>query len=562
MAFTFVHFNKILSKQETAKVLKEFTSKAKLDWDMSFEDVGVSLKSTLLINLKGLKVKWNKKDLWSAKEININIPYPLLLFSLADKIDVFVNDVSVNELSQMEEYFRFFIKQEVGTKEIKLSVPQYIANSVYNIRVNRVFLEENHDDVLIKKLYFLNVDSSKPTAFELILPYQKEFSNLKFKGDFRLLGEYMLNKDKVDLNYFIKNKALIEVAGVSKYVDVTVDGKGFYHSNLGFFTTLSVNEPWINFAGDLEFLKDKVNLSIPRINLAKSLLLDLLPFNGIKNKDETYQGKELEGSLGWSRKDGVTSYKYELKEKDKEQDFNFVLSNNHFFFVDSASGISLSGKKNVAGEISSETLSFTKLDDLNDLMLVINDAGFFQKLSFSDDLKNELIVEVGQRELKLEIVNYFAKGNLQGIWDRHQKRFTLLSGENISTAFNKIINLNLSSLVIEKKTFDVEGSFLMTPTSLKLKGVASKDVKQFIICIPSGDQDNPVIENFWKQPSFAYELNLNSQGIINSQIYYEVGKDKMILSFNCTDERSVINLKKVRKNSEDQLYSLEEVITP
>jgi len=190
-----------------------------------------------------------------------------------------------------------FIDRQAPVEMVKTTLPSFLMDSIYNLRFINTKGVYKSNDFLIEKIFIINADPKKPTTFEVSFPWNTKVGETNYNVSTKFLGEYRFSKQKIDLHFFSKNKINIKDEVIDKNVELTFEGKGYFGSRLGFFTTLASKEDWFGFVGDLEWTKKDFKLNVPKFSIHHDFLFDLYSFRPLQGLSKNYSQSTVQGDL-------------------------------------------------------------------------------------------------------------------------------------------------------------------------------------------------------------------------------------------------------------------------
>jgi hypothetical protein len=271
-------------------------------WAIRFKDLkptyGASFNLVIndieIINMKGDKVL-------TAKRSVIRVPWMVFFKKSPTAINIFFEDVDAISWNHLLSEVESYLERKKDERYQEVSLPKHIVDSKFNLRFNRLEGKLNGESFNISKFYLLNVNPKTPTTFEVVFPWHKQINHAQLDFETKVLGEYRVSKQKVDLHFFLKNRLQLTKGEQIRNGEFSVEGKGFYHSRLGFFSTLSTKDDWISLVGDIEWNENRFSFNLPRFSLSSEFLLDLSVFEGYRQDSTTYRSSAIGGELRYEK---------------------------------------------------------------------------------------------------------------------------------------------------------------------------------------------------------------------------------------------------------------------
>ncbi len=284
-----VHANKVAQELE-------------VPWALRFKKVKPSYGADFRVMIEGIEaIAPDGTKILVAKNAEVRLPWTVFFSHNPVRINIAVSDVAVTDWARMLKEIEMFLDHRKSDRAQQVSIPAHLIESTFNLRLNRVRGPWEGKEVALDKLYLLNVDPKKPTAFEVVFPWEYKMGGAILSGETKALGEYRFSSQKVDLHYYLKSRVQVQRGNRIRNGDFSVEGKGFFHPRMGLFTTLSAKDEWIALVGDLEWTPERFKLNVPKFALSHELFLDLLPFSLLHKGSGPYQSAALLGELRLSK---------------------------------------------------------------------------------------------------------------------------------------------------------------------------------------------------------------------------------------------------------------------
>lgn len=294
------------------KIAKEL----EVPWEMKFKKITPSYGADFKIIFDGLEaIASDGTTILKVNYTEVRLPWTILFSRNPVRVNVNFNDVVVADWSRILSEIELFLDQRKSDRVQEISVaPQLVASSV-NLRLNNVQGMWKNSNITLKKLYLLNMDPKKPTAFEVVFPWEAAWKGASLSGETKILGEYRFSRQKIDLHYYLKSRVQTLRENRSRSGEVSVEGKGFYHPRMGLFTTLSAKDEWFAFVGDAEWTTSQFKLNIPKFAISKDFIVELLPLTGLHGATTPYQTTGLLGELRWLHSEAEKEFKLSVRSK-------------------------------------------------------------------------------------------------------------------------------------------------------------------------------------------------------------------------------------------------------
>ncbi len=300
-----------LTPETMTSYANRIAQELEIPWELRFGSIHAGYGADFRVIVENLvAVAKDKGEVLRAKRVEVRLPWTILLSRNPVRINVTLSEVNVGAWTRILAEAEHYLEQRRIDATQEVSVPSHIAASVFNLRFNNVVGTSEGKERRLSKLYLLNVDPKKPTAFEVAFPWDYEWKGAQLSGETKILGEYRFASQKVDLHYYVKSRLQSRRGQRVRTGDVSLEGKGFYHPRMGLFTTVSAKEDWLAMVGDVEWSKQALRINVPKLALSKDLVLDLLPFTGLQGATTPYQNSSF-----------VTELRFESTPEKK--DFKF-----------------------------------------------------------------------------------------------------------------------------------------------------------------------------------------------------------------------------------------------
>lgn len=306
-----------LTPAEVTDHANKVARELQIPWTVKFRKVTPRFGADFRVVFEGLDAMNAAGEvILHGRKAEVRLPWKMFFNRDPGQVHLTVQEIKVSDwkvvLLEVEKWLE--ARRQDSTQEVTL--PEHVVSSRYNLRLNGLEGAWGSKTLKIEKLFLLNLDPRNPSAFEMVFPWSTMVNDAELSGETKVLGEYRVGIDKVDLHYYLKNRFLLTRNGLSRSGDASFEGKGFYHPRLGLFTTLAGKDEWLGLVGDLEWARDHIKINIPRFTVSHELLLDVLPFTALQSKGQgPYQGAQVQGELKWFEEEGKREVELRLQSK-------------------------------------------------------------------------------------------------------------------------------------------------------------------------------------------------------------------------------------------------------
>ncbi len=311
---------KIVRNINTESVLlgaNEVAREMNVPWAIRFSDVKPGYGAEFKLILHNLEIVTSKGEiLLSNKESEVRIPWVVFFKKSPVKINIFFRDIFIPSTELLIKEVESFIDQQTPNEITETTLPSFLMDSVYNLRFLNTKGVHKGSEFLIEKIFLINADPKKPTTFEVSFPWETEIKGKKFAVSTKFLGEYRFSKQKIDLHFFSRNKINISDEVINKNAELTFEGKGYYGSRLGFFSTLASKEDWFGFVGDFEWTKSDFRLNVPKFSIHHDFIFDFFNIRNLQNNSTNYSQNTVQGDLRF-HKSGSNEPSFDLNFQSK-----------------------------------------------------------------------------------------------------------------------------------------------------------------------------------------------------------------------------------------------------
>lgn len=280
-----IHANKVAQELE-------------IPWALRFKKVKPSYGADFRVLIEGIEaIAPDGNKIVVAKNAEVRLPWTIFFSHNPVRVNIAVTDVAVTDWARMLEEIETFLDHRKTDRAQQVSIPNHLIESTFNLRLSRVKGPWQGKEIALDKLYLLNVDPKKPTAFEVVFPWEYQMGGAILSGETKALGEYRFSRQKVDLHYYLRTRLQVQRGTRLRTGDFSVEGKGFFHPRMGLFSTLSAKDEWIALVGDLEWTPEQFKLNVPKFALSHELVLDVLPFTLLHKGSGAYQSAAVQGEF-------------------------------------------------------------------------------------------------------------------------------------------------------------------------------------------------------------------------------------------------------------------------
>lgn len=305
-----------LTPQQVTDYANKVAQELHIPWTLKFAKVQPKFGADFRIVLKGISaVNRDGVEILNGQSADVRMPWTMFFVRNPGQVNVSVEGVKISDWRLLLSETETWLEARKNDSYQEVTLPPHVAASRFNLRLSRVEGLIDGTTRRLDKLYLLNMNPTKPSAFEMVLPWSVEWRDAAISGTTKVLGEYRISQNKIDLHYYLKNRIQLVRNTVVRTGENSIEGKGFYHPRMGLFSTLTAKDDWLAFIGDLEWTKDHIQLAIPKIAFSHELLLDLLPFNNIRTGSGPYQASGAGGALEFELSEAGRRFEINLKTK-------------------------------------------------------------------------------------------------------------------------------------------------------------------------------------------------------------------------------------------------------
>lgn len=305
-----------LTPAEVTDHANKIAKELQIPWVLKFNKVQPRFGGDFRLVFKGITAtNADGVQILIGHETDVRLPWTMFFTRNPGQVNVTIDGVKIADwkvlLTEVEKWLD--ARRVDSTQEI--SLPPHVVASRFNLRMMNIEGKLNGVDRKLDKLFLLNMNPRNPSAFEVVLPWSLDWRDAAISGVTKILGEYRISQDKIDLHYYLKNRVQLTRGSHTRTGENSIEGKGFYHPRMGLLSTLTSKDDWLALIGDVEWTKDHIKVNVPKFAISHELLLDLLPFDGIRSGSGPYQGSSAGGSLQWMRTAGDRSFSVGLRTK-------------------------------------------------------------------------------------------------------------------------------------------------------------------------------------------------------------------------------------------------------
>lgn len=307
---------KNLTSEEVNTHANKLAQELQIPWQLNFSkviprfggDFRLVLRGITATNLKGEKIL-------TGQTAEIRMPWTLFFTKNSAQVNVSVEGIKVTDWRELLLEVERWLDARKRDSTQEISMPPHVIASRFNLRLTNIEGPLDGSTRRLDKFFLLNVKPRSPSAFEIVLPWSLEWQNASISGQTKILGEYKISQEKIDLHYYLKNKLQVARGNNIRSGESSIEGKGFYHPRMGFFSTLSSKDDWLGMVGDVEWTSEHIKIDVPRFAISHEFLLDILPFDALRTGSGPYQGTGVGGSLSWKRTKVSKKFSIDLKTK-------------------------------------------------------------------------------------------------------------------------------------------------------------------------------------------------------------------------------------------------------
>lgn len=191
---------------------------------------GFSLDFKLKLN--ELKLTRSGKTIASANEVQLKVPWWLILFNRGDA-SVNVSDLVVFVSSDSAHTNKIMSPDRDSSKDsavVKVSLPKYLVDAHYTLRAKNISIKEIDGErrfFTLSKLLVREFQYGKNSAFELNIPISISHKDKSYTSDLWLFGDITPDLNRWTLNYRGELKTKDNGEGY-QFDDLVVDGKSIF----------------------------------------------------------------------------------------------------------------------------------------------------------------------------------------------------------------------------------------------------------------------------------------------------------------------------------------------
>ena len=291
-----------LTPAEVTDHANKIAHELQIPWALKFNKVQPRFGSDFRIIIKGITAtSADGVQVLYGQEVDVRLPWTMFFTRNPGHVNVTIDGVNIADWKTLlNEVEKWLDARRIDSTQ-QVSLPPHVLASRFNLRMMNVVGKMDGVERRVDKLFLLNMNPRNPSAFEIVVPWSFNWRDAVVSGVTKVLGEYRVSQNKIDLHYYLKNRIQLTRGTTTRSGESSIEGKGFYHPRMGLLSTLSAKDDWMALVGDVEWTKDHIKLNIPKFALSHELLLDLLPFSGIRSGRGPYQGAAAGGSLQWLR---------------------------------------------------------------------------------------------------------------------------------------------------------------------------------------------------------------------------------------------------------------------
>lgn len=306
-----------ISTQSVLVAANEIAKEMEVPWSLRFSEVKPGYGAEFKLILSNLEVLNSKGEvLLESLKSEVRIPWAIFFKKSPVKMNIFFRDITIPSTVEIVNEMEKFVDNKRSESQPRVSLPDYVINSTFNLRLSNIKGVHEGNAFTVDKIYLINADPKKPTTFEVSFPWTKSIQNNTVTGITKVLGEYRLSRQKIDLHFFAKNRINIKNDEIDKTAEITFEGKAYYGSRVGLFSTLASKEDWFGFVGDIEWTKKNFKLNFPKFSIHHDTLFDLYSLKELQNKSKGYSQSSIQGALRYKKeKLGLPLLKLSMQSK-------------------------------------------------------------------------------------------------------------------------------------------------------------------------------------------------------------------------------------------------------
>lgn len=182
------------------------------------------------LNLKDIVLRRGDKVLGTAGEVELRVPWWLLLFNRGNaqiNLNAITIFVEKDELSTESPITVSKEKTESTSKIVKVSLPHYLTDAHYTLRAKNLMvkdIESGRRFFTLSKLLVREFQYGKNSAFEVNIPIEIHHKDTSYTSELWLFGDVTPQVDRWELNYRGEFRTK-EATDRFQIEDLVIDGK-------------------------------------------------------------------------------------------------------------------------------------------------------------------------------------------------------------------------------------------------------------------------------------------------------------------------------------------------
>lgn len=338
MGGLFYNAYKKLNPEVLVSLLKEQVEKNYPNSELKVGAVEYKYSIDFNVHLKDLILTRQDKELGSIKEVELKIPWWLLLFKRGNAQINLTNLVIYIDQSKLPKEDSV-AKQGPETNRVTLQLPNYLAEANYTLRAHDIFLKDaSHPRTYLhlSKLLLREFQYNKNSAFELTIPIEINHKKAKYKSELWLFGDVTPTFLNWKLNYRGEIKTT-DTSDKFQIEDLVIDGKANF------------KPAQFDISSHLNLLIEKEPIGNGSVMANKDELSVALNFTGLPLNFLSLFDEEI-GNPFLTSRDGVAEgYLKLVKNNEESLDLSGRLRFNGLFNLDKKNPIQGKWQYNLNG---------------------------------------------------------------------------------------------------------------------------------------------------------------------------------------------------------------------
>ena len=182
------------------------------------------------LSLKSLSLTRGDQTLASANEVELNIPWWLILLNRGNA-SINISDLIIFVNSNTTDSLGIVSTDTKRPKPVQMSIPKYLVDANYTIRAKNISIREldgARNYFTLSKLLVREFQYGKNSAFELNIPINITHKNKRYSSDLWLFGDVTPEPKNWLINYRGEFKTK-ETSEGFQYEDLVIDGKSTFN---------------------------------------------------------------------------------------------------------------------------------------------------------------------------------------------------------------------------------------------------------------------------------------------------------------------------------------------